>query len=365
MTYFRARTFLGAIQTLVMMALCGLLIWQLPEMSSLGQLSSELLTALWVGGYLLISLPFDFMGGYLLPQRFSRKHLELTPWLVGWVKAVAVQGIFLWGNAMLLQSMTRWLGWGGALSWVAFAMVILIGFQFYLHLGMNWAGHTVENNQGRLLFLTEHQDNSFTGGIFGLPGKESIVYPADWQEKFPDKVNKLLIARRHGAVNTGTHGRGVILAFLWNIALFGLALFLTPGIPIGGTGFILTASIFTLLSSLSLIGPLPLMSRRGVHEIDRWTYFKGMDADILRESMALTHRLQEDTIDTPLPRAVWQATPTLAVRKETFGQQKGFKGAWQAMRQALFASWAGGNLLNRTLPDQIGRPELWVFHPGD
>lgn len=360
MSYARARILLGLLSLSLLALACATLLWP-PVYTGVATWSRPATVGLLVGGWLLLTLPFDWLGGYWLPTRYARSALSLGQWLVAWGRASLTQGAFFFLNLSALSAMTDWLGWLGAMGWLFLSMLLLLGFQVYLHIGLTWTGHQVENDQGRLLFVLAHQDRGFTGGIFGLPGKESIVFPAYWRTRFRAPVHQLLINRRHGAINTGAHGRGVLLAVGWNLLLFAAALLLSGTLPATSGGLLQTVGGYSLLSLLSAVGPLPWLSRRGVYEIDRWTYYKGMDPDLLREGMAATHRLREDEAGTALTRAV----PTQAMREAQFVQQQPMRGAWQATRQALFTSWAGGNLLCRSFPVQLGRPELWVFLPGD
>lgn len=366
MTYLKARQYVAwggiLIWMVVAAALWGLSYRDLwPEALDQRLSAVGLLMALQIG----VGLPLDWLGGYWLPHRYARSEISLGEWFISWAKAAVAQALLMGLLVLVLMGATAWLGWLGALGWLAISMLLLLGFQFYLHLGLTWHPHLMENNQGRLLFLVRQKDRTFTGGIYGIPGKESIVYPEYWRDRFPEAVNRLLVARRHGAVNTGAHGRGVLLALGWNLLLFAAAVYLSPEMPSQGHGLLGTVGAFTLLSVLTPLLPLPWLSRRAVYEMDRWTYYQRMNPDDLRRSIELTHRLREDTGEEKLPLSRWMSTPSRARREAHFASQKAVQGAWQASRQANFASWAGFNLLNRSWPDQLGRPELWVFPPVD
>lgn len=366
MSYARARFMLGWLARLLGGAVSVALV--LPGVSrSLATLAPQPITAaaLLVGAWWLWSFPLDWLGGHWLPRQHARSHESLAAWLSRWGRAVVAQGLFYLLNLYLLSVMTGWLGWPGALGWLFVSMVLLLGFQVYLHVGLTWASHRYENHRGRLLFVMQHQDRGFTGGIFGLPGKESIVYPQYWRERLRDPVNQFLINRRHGAINTGAHGRGVLLAFGWNLLLFAAALFLSTEGPDTSTGLVQTVGWYSLLSLLSSVGLLPWLSRRGSYEIDRWTYQQGLDPDLLREGMAQTERLREAPRSGLIRGWGGPSVPTQAQRERHFASQRPVRGAWQAYGQAIFTSWAGGNLMSRALPEQLGRPELWVFPPGD
>lgn len=366
MTYLKARQRIAWIGILIWTGVCGFLLWQGYQGSQMEWEPTRLTATLVLMALMvLVSLPMDWLGGYWLVHRYSRSSIKAGEWWLGWAKAATIQSLIMGLNLLVLGAATVWLGWLGALGWLFISMMIFLGFQFYLHVAMTWQPHVMENNQGRLLFVVDTADRTFTGGIFGIPGKESIVYPKYWQERFGKSVNQLLIARRHGAVNIGSHGRGVLLAIGWNLGLFALAMFLSPELPSTGLGLISTVAIFSLLNLLTQLFPLPAISRSAVYQLDLWTYQKKMNPDDLRKSMEVTHRLREDLGEENLPLSRWAATPTRAMRDQHFSRQKPVKGAWQASRQANFTSWAGFNLLNRVWPDQLGRPDVWVFPPVD
>lgn len=318
-----------------------------------------------LGAYVLFSLPFDYLGGYVLPAKHGMTTDNGLGWLGKWARGAAVHLLLLFVSGYGMILMGQWVGSWGIIGWMAILMVLLSGFQYYLAMAVGGFRASYESDLARPVVILEHDEKAFTGGIGGLPGKESIVLPAYWRKRFSERVFNVLLARRHGAINTGSHGRGIIGAFLWNGLLFGLAVFLSHKNTGTVGGWAQTISYFSLFSLLSLWGPLPELSRRAVWELDRWIFYQGFDADALRESFALTSRLQPESPSPGSFLTRFQPLPAESVRQAQFAAQPDVKGAWHIATQVVFLSWAGSNLLARSGRSALGKPALWVFLPGD
>ncbi|GAB4411097.1 MAG: hypothetical protein OHK0039_15980 [Bacteroidia bacterium] len=368
MSYTRARFRLGLLAQFVLAGGCVVAMVGLWPTAADAQtdIPAGIVLGLFVLGYMLAALPFDWLGGYYLPQRHGRSGETAARWWLAWIRGAGLQAAYFWlaGYALLLA--TDWLGLPGAIGCVFVQMLLLTGFQLYVARGVAHLPMDDTADRGRFVFYLDSPDRSFTGGIYGIPGIESIVLPTYWRTRFPERVQEVFLARRHGAINAGSHGRGVLLAILWNTLLFALAAWLVPGGPATVAGLLCTSLLFSLLSLLGSVGLLPWLSRRAVFEIDRWVFYKGLDADALRASFEATHRLQEDLGDggVPVPLALL-SFPTLEMRRSQLASQRDLKGAWQVGRHARYTSWAGLNLLARTPAYLLGRPSLWVFLPGD
>ena len=367
--YGQSRRILGTLSLSIWIAGCVFIL--LPPLSDpliqeVNEWPAFLSVGLCVGIYLAISFPFDFTGGYILPKRYGRSIMSFTSWLKAWIRAVGVHSLYFWLNAYLVLQIAQWLGLAGAVGWLVIQIILLSNMKLWIARLMVGFKVKMENDRGRLVLYLDHPDKGFTGGIAGMPGNEAIVMPAYWKTRFSEKVLDMLLTRRHGAINTRGHGRGFLWALLWNTGLFALACWLgdissgTPG------AWLRSISWFSLFSLGSLIGILPYISRKAVWEIDRWTYYKGADADVLRESIQLTDQLQNpigyqrdwlSKILNPLPDA--------ASRIAHMQTQNPHKGAWNTAWQAVFFSWAGFNLFARMIPVNLGRPALWVFLPTD
>ncbi|WNJ21109.1 hypothetical protein [Pontibacter sp. G13] len=368
MNYAQAKITLGAIQMGFLLTLSALfVVFDFGSQLDLwaGSLSMPVAWALLIVGFVLVSLPFDLIGGYILPHKFGRTTETLGEWVIGMLRGVGVQGFYFFIQGLILSWIGGWLGPWGAVGWVAISMILLTGLQFYiarLVYGFEWR---MESHQGRWVYFFDSQDRAFSGGVCGFPGKESIVIPEYWVQRFPAAVTKMMITRRIGAIQSGSHGRGIGVAYIVNLLAFTGAVFLSP-LPLTTLGgLVATVCIFAGFSALAMVGLIPWLSRKGVFEIDRWVYYKRVDIDALRESFDLTHRLQEDMGGKSPVAAVLTSVPTQSMRQAYLQSQAPVKGAWQASRHAIFTSWAGINLLARASYLNQGRPALWVFLPGD
>ncbi|MBU6363904.1 MAG: hypothetical protein KGQ95_06785, partial [Acidobacteria bacterium] len=79
-----------------------------------------------LGIYALVSLPFDALGGYLLPRRFGRACPDRDAWVLGWARGVLVQWIVMALSVLAVVSAGR--AGGAALAIVVVAVIAqLIG----------------------------------------------------------------------------------------------------------------------------------------------------------------------------------------------------------------------------------------------
>ncbi|MEL6671583.1 MAG: hypothetical protein AAFR61_05305 [Bacteroidota bacterium] len=368
MKFQRSRRWLAAGNLLLMAGLMvSLMIWPSETgLLSLEGLPSAAVVGLFLGIYWLISLPIDFLGGYRLPALHGKTVESPGQWFKRWLRASLVHLLLLWVQGMLLWEMGAWLGLAGVIGGLILIMLLLLSLQLWIGRALN--GWTVqpENDRGRLVMYVTNQNQAFTGGIAGLPGNEVIVLPQYWKTRFSEKVMKMILARRQGAIVTASHGRGAALAFLTQLICFGLAAWLGGMHEPNASHFLQTIGLYSLFNLLPMLFLLPGMSRKATLEVDRWTFYKNADADLLREAFKQTSRLQDlEQAFQPAWLGFFHPTPTLPDRQAAMQTQKPQKGSWFVLAYSQYLSWAGLNLLGRSWSAQIGRPELWAFLPGD
>ncbi len=367
MTYALARIWLGSITILLWAGISVTCLWLGCGSSVLDDLpltgpSFVLLLAL---GHLLLSLPLDWVGGQWLPEKHGQPRDGSRLWWRKWIRASLVQAILFGLLGCWLLLVGQYLGRLGSVGGMALTMLILAGMQVWVaRASLNWETF-LDNSKGKRVFYLDNTDPGFTGGISGIPGMEVLVLPKKWRDRMTEKMLKVLLARRHGAIQTIAHARGFLVAFLWNVAAFAVAVFLSPEGTSTGAGLIQTVAGFSLLSLLGSGWVLPWLSRRAVWEIDRWVFYRGGDADVLRQSFSETFPAGE----IPARIAPWLslvvAMPYPQSRLDHLATQLAYRGAWHSARQATFFSWAGLNLFTRAYPTLVGLPERWVFLPGD
>ncbi|MEO0897240.1 MAG: hypothetical protein AAFY71_12620 [Bacteroidota bacterium] len=310
--------------------------------------------------YTLIQLPFEFIGGYRIAERNSRTLETSMSWIWNWIRANVIMILFmsLFGYGLLF--LAAWKGILAALGGMIIWMLLLTGFRQYLARLLSPFEVRHESNRGRLTLYLKTDDKGFTGGISGIPGQETIIMPAFWDDKWEKPVSDLLLARRHGALNTGSHGLGLFVSLLFQIGLFAGAAFLAQN-PGTTTWLIETICFYSLFNHLFIAFGIAPLNRAGTFQMDRWVYFKKVDGDIIREAMEKTRRFQDDP-GYSLP-SLLKVSSSLAQRREKLSTGKNFKGAWHMASVWNFFSLMTGSLLVRSLPGVIGMPGRWVYSP--
>ncbi len=374
MTYARSRLYLGisCVGTLVALA-SAMLLFDVPHRAlptaPAGFLAEAGALAAVFSVAVAILLPFDLYGGLLLPRSFKRNNPPTTAFLKQWLRAVFVQITLFVGVFLLYRRIGSLGGNGWVIALFAGIQLLLVAGQLALAKvvsGISGARHVAvpDSPQGfsRILVTTNSEDG-FTGGIAGLPGFETTVIPDVWTRILPERLLKTELARRSTAVETRSRLRGLIAAVGWNTAIFAAALMLPTGGATSVASLTTSYLYFLLLSFIGLL-TLPILSRRGVFEVDRQT-LKHAALDDLRRLATEVDRLTDDEPErSRVLESVFHPIPCVQRRMEALSKST-VRGAWNAARMTLFLSWAFGGPLARAVHCNIGRPDLWVFLPTD
>jgi hypothetical protein len=390
MTYARARLWLGisgvgfwvALAATLLMAQAAPFSDSFVAQPSLANDAKNLSVLL--GFYVLLSAPFDWLGGYWLPRRFTRTAPTLPKFIAQWLRGVAGQSLVLLAAGLTLLAAGRAGGRWGAILAALLVMVVLLAAQGWMARfigGLRTAGASLQPYEPWLArwgikipaaTVLQVSDPAFVGGFVGWPGRERLVLPASWIQRktglpvLSDEAVATQIARRIGVVERGSRQRGVWLALLWNVMGFALATTL-PGAGVTNSGeLLMTACGFTLWSFLGLL-TLPSFSRPGVFEGDFFAAQHGIPRAALGRTAATLDQWQDDEpARSPLVETIFHPIPSVQSRLQQLAAQGGEpRGAWQAARVALFLSWGCFGFLSRAVHCNSGRPELWVLFPGD
>lgn len=368
MTYARARLWTGvsAVGTFVLFSLI-MYLWQLP--ATLFPFDGGPLWAEWAalvtlfGLYTLINLPFDFLGGYWLPCRYHRLCLMFPMFWMKWIRGVLVQGAVMTASALLLfESGRRWGLWAALVVLVAL-QILLIACQ--LPLAKLVGALATRPAPERPAVRLDGFDSGFSGGVTGLPGRETIVLPGHWIDSFsPDQLRAVLL-RRSAVLASGARLRGLAAAMLWNTAGFALCAHL-PGAGVERLWeFVTTLVALTLWSFLGLL-LLPSLSRPAVIAADRHALNHGANPTALREAiLEIDHWQEEEPQRGRWLERIFHPVPSVQNRLRALESETPASGAWHAARMALFLSWANFGMLSRAVHCNAGRPELWVLFPSD
>ncbi len=390
MTYARARLWLGisGVGFWVTLAATLLLIQaapfsdSFPAQPSLADDAQNLVVLL--GLYVLLSAPFDWLGGYWLPRRFGRPVPTLPNFIAQWLRGVLGQSLVLLAAGLTLLAAGRAGGRWGALIAALLVMLILLWAQGWLARfigGLRTTATSLKPYEQWLArwgvkvpaaMVLQVSDPAFVGGFVGWPGHECLVLPASWiQQKtglpaLSEEAVATQIARRIGVIERGSRQRGVWLALLWNLTGFALATTLPGAGVTNSSELLMTASGFTLWSFLGLL-TLPSFSRPGVFEGDFFAAQQGIPRAALERTAATIDQWQDDEpARSPLVETIFHPIPSVQSRLQQLASQRDEpRGAWQAARVALFLSWGCFGFLSRAVHCNSGRPELWVLFPGD
>ena len=374
--YGRARLWLGisAVGTMVTMATSlltfGLPGWMQPAIDAgFGSQVTGLLVFLLA--YLLIQLPFDFMGGYWLPKRFGRSHPSLGVYLTSLFRGIVSHSALWLAVAVLLMAAGRYAGVLGTVVAGLGIGWLLLCFRVQIASVMSHFSMTCDTDQnlsmGRKLEVVSAEvvDEGFTGGVVGVIRPRYQILPTRWRQVLGDDGYQLAASRRELAVKIGSWQRGRAVAVLFTALGLGISAWFVGPSQIGtAAGTIHLSLWFTLWSFLGLL-TLPTLSRRGVIEIDERAQTEGYSTNLMRLNTERLDRLQDgEPVRPSVVEAIFHPVPSVESRLEGPRSHQ-VRGFWDAARTTIYLSLAGLGLLGRAVHCNCGRPSLWVFLPTD
>ena len=375
--YGRARLWLGisAVGTIVTASALALGLGlpataaALVEPSLSGQV---LLLAGFLATYAAVQLPFDVLGGFLLPRRFGRPHPAAARFAVTLLRGMFVHTLVLAVIGLCIFVAARAYGVPGAIGVGILASLSLLVVRGTLAQCMASLRSSVTPFQpidlrGKSLRAdcVASDDQGFTGGIEGVFRPSSVLVPERWTTLLGTAALEVVCRRQQFAVLTGSWFRGRMLAigFTWT----GIAI---AAVLVGREGFgsaqgvVEMSLVFTLWSFLGLL-VLPTPSRAGVAEVDEAVRQSGIDGLLVDQTIRELDTLQDAETARPTGvELIFHPIPSVQSRTEGPRRQsiRGFLGA---ARSAVYLSAAGLGLLGRAVHCNCGRPALWVFLPSD
>lgn len=373
MTYGRARLWTGitGVGSVVVLAV-SLLLTKAPAQlfaGAGGALPSDfaaLFAAL--GAVALLMLPFDIVGGLILPRRYGRPAPTLSRFFLGWLRGVLMLSAIaaLSGATLLLAGREG----GVLLSLLTFTILASLSLASQELIARLVGGLRRVKPEGvdglapdaEFIFL-RGADPAFTGGFTGAG---TMVLPERWVSILGPETLALFLERRQKIVSSGAWKKTVAMALAWNITGFWLATLL-PGAGVSGVDELVATSLsFSLWTFLGLL-LLPTLSRRGVHSADAMVSRDDESRQRLLEGLSKIDQLQDDEPSrAPGLEVIFHPVPALSTRLSAEAGHGGpSSGFWHLARTALFLSHVGLSLLPRAVHCNSGRPELWVYLPGD
>jgi hypothetical protein len=380
MTYGRARLWLGiagvgSLVTMASIALTGSLPQSFLQTTPGLGLQGLLQLAGVTGLCMLVLMPLDFLGGFWLPKRFNRSPAPFGAWLKNYSKAAILQAILFvfFGSMILLFSQN--LGPAAGLAGIGLFIIacfvvrnrLILGRQLQTQASADKLLDVITLIQAWQIFVpqivvVEHKDMGFTGGITDIGKNAKIVIPQAWLA-FSTEHLATAVARRAMAISSGSYNRGLILAFVWNVAGFLLCALLPQAELTSVAGLVTIVCGFTLWSFVGLL-TLPTLSRNASLRIDQELVRHGMPAELISNTALAVDRLQDDEPQRPRwVETIFHPVPSVSARNSQ--NTIGGIAAWNVARTALFFSWACLGILSRAVHCNVGRPELWAMLPTD
>jgi len=333
-----------------------------------------------VGLYVVANSPFDFLGGYYLPNKYEEDPPSFGEFAASWARGVGVQGVCFVSFGTAVMYVGRATHPAGA-TMVVFAITLFLFLtrpimsQFVSGFDIS----KVEDDERLEEALTRFEkldferpdvlvydsdEESFVGGV---SGNGTVLVPEDWLERLSADELAAAVARRVAAIETWSFRRGIALAVLWNVGGFGLAAAYTPG-----AGFESVAAFTNLVLGYvvwSFVGllVLPTPTRKGVYEVDRATAEAGVPVKYLESAIRAINDTQADEESRPASvESIFHPIPCVDRRLERIASpvDEGVT-AWNCARVRLYLSWAGMDFLSRAVHCNVGKPEVWVYLPGD
>ena len=321
--------------------------------------------------YATVQLPFDIIGGYVLPRRFNRVHPPLLEFLLGLFRGVSVHVLTLFVTATAINLAGRF---GGSPLIVAtsFIMIwlLLLGrlklASLIASLHSKHAGNQPPATAGRMpIDYVENDDEGFTGGVAGVFTPTRIIIPLKWCELLNSAELDFAFKRRLIAIESGSWRRGRAAAIGFTLAGVTIAAFLAGQDRLGTVAGTIDLSFwFTLWSFIGLL-ILPTVSRHAVIAIDQLACVDGTTSDVLTSTTQRLDKLQDGEEQRPgLVEAIFHPIPSVEKRLRRLSTSR-HQGSWDAARTTVYLSLSGLGLLSRAVHCNCGRPSLWVFLPVD
>lgn len=305
----------------------------------------------WLLLYLLVSLPLDLLGGQLLPRMWKQAVLPPGLWLKAYLRTSILQVSLMALGCLVLSLVGERDPQSASLLFPVLALLLL---EFQVSLSRA-AGIPVQAEGG--VFWLEARDPRCSGGISGIPGRERLLLPAHWKQRFSSEWIAEHLERRKFLVESGARNSGLLLALLFQALCLSLLLPYSQGNPV-----VLSAS-FTLTSFLGLL-LLPSLSRRGVLAADAFQARRRGPVATSEWLTRLEALQEEDLARHPGVDLIFHPIPSLQTRLRQLSSPCS-PAPWNTARYALLTSWLAGGLLSRAVHCNCGRAELWLWPPCD
>ncbi|MAT10704.1 MAG: hypothetical protein CMM02_06820 [Rhodopirellula sp.] len=319
-------------------------------------------------------LPFDILGGFILPTKFSKSKTTFQRWFIAYLLAVTGQFFSYIILGVLVVNLASFRPFIATLGFTVLSILVLLirnmviscrlkpyskvddGLRKGEELARSWL--TISNQ----IFIVNREDIGYTGGIIGFGRRSKILIPRRWLS-FGVDVLATIIARRAIAISSFSHTTGVIIALACNISGFVCANLLASS-PISSLAWLIEfIAWFNLWTFLSLL-ILPTFSRSASSLVDyRLVSLKVPKALVIHATETMNGLQDNERSRNMLIETIFHPIPS--VERRSLERPLFPIKTWQVARTSLFVSWAGLSLLARAVHCNVGRPDLWLLPPSD
>ena len=327
------------------------------------------LLAGYLGLYLLVQLPLDWLGGYVLPRKHERLSMGKLVYLAGWARGVLMHAILLAISTAALYAGALWAGAIGAgLSGLAWLVVLAAARDGIARAVARLDDVKASPEAGCVTSVptvrVQSDDEGFTGGVVGLLWPRRNQVPASWVGKLTPSQHELACRRRDAAICSGAWRAGRLAALGFVATGLWLSVWLAELGPTDtGVGIVETSLWFSLWAFVGLL-TLPSLSRRAALRVDYRLQQEGVDPEDLRKLALTLDRLQDDEPERhPWIERVFHTIPSAATRRPQAGQVG--EAFWDVGRTSVYLGISSISLLSRAVHCNVGRPALWVWLPTD
>ena len=379
MTYARSRLILGmstvGTVVLVWLAVLGFELYRKFEAVILESVVDQVIAlAIILALVFGALLPFDILGGFILPTKFSKSKTTFQRWFIAYLLAVTGQFFSYIILGVLVVNLASFRPFIATLGFAVLSILVLLirnmviscrlkpyskvddGLRKGEALARSWL--TISNQ----IFIVNREDIGYTGGIIGFGRRSKILIPRRWLS-FGVDVLATIIARRAIAISSFSHTTGVIIALACNISGFVCANLLASS-PISSLAWLIEfIAWFNLWTFLSLL-ILPTFSRSASSLVDyRLVSLKVPKALVIHATETMNGLQDNERSRNMLIETIFHPIPS--VERRSLERPLFPIKTWQVARTSLFVSWAGLSLLARAVHCNVGRPDLWLLPPSD
>ncbi len=304
--------------------------------------------ATFLGAYIALQAPFDFVGGYVLPELHQRYYGDFSDFVTNWIRGVTVQSAIFFVIGLTWLSKSEWLI-ALALGWMSLLLVCQSGL-----------ARLIGDFHSRGENAWKSMDDAFTGGIAGFPGRQKAIFVTGRGQRLRAMDER----RRHHVQKLLLPVAGIVIATSFNLLGLLLAAQMVRHPLQSVAGLVELALWFTLWSFVGLL-ILPSLSRPSVYAGDYALYAKGVEEAEFQYYLKFDFSQAGEEERPKWIERIFHPVPSVANRLERWGRVPGWAGGWHAARYAIYLSWSGLSLLNRAVHCNIGKPNVWVLLPCD